>query len=80
MWREYKSFTLQISAKVTISLQIWSVGKPLKINKKEVLQASQVKKNKFRSSLIAQPVSSLVPGAQLKPQALSQKDKVRKEP
>ena len=40
MWREYKSFTLQISAKVTISLQIWSVAKPLKINKKEVLQAS----------------------------------------
>ena len=40
MWREYESFTLQISAKVTISLQIWSVAKPLKINKKEVLQAS----------------------------------------
>ena len=80
MWREYKSFTLQISAKVTISLKIWSVAKPLKINKKEVLQASQDKKNKLRSSFIAQPVSSLVPGAQLKPQALSQEDKVREEP
>ena len=53
MWREYKSFTLKISAKVTISLQIWSVAKPLKINKKEILQASQDKKNKFRSSFIA---------------------------
>ncbi len=80
MWREYKSFTLQISAKVTISLKIWSVAKPLKINKKEILQAIQVKKNKFRFSFIAQPVSSLIPGAQLKPQALSQKDKVREEP